>query len=1045
MTTPSIRSFRVCVVPAFLILTLMAATAPAEVERIEITSREILADGMEFGDTGAYEKIRGTLFYAVDPANSANAAIVDLELAPLGADGKVHFQGDFLLLKPVDLARGNGRLLYDVNNRGNLYMLRHINGGTRTNDPSTPEDAGNGFLMEQGYSLLWSAWNWDVVSGDDRLQIEFPIATDGGAPIRERIAAEIVVSFALEPAPSMPLAWGGSRCYPALDPTDNSNAVLTVRDAPTADRRTIPNDRWSYSRIENGVTVPDPTSLSVDGGLQPGKIYELIYEVQNPRVVGLGLAAVRDAVAFFHFEGSDRYGNPNPLAARVADGLSKTTVDLAYIFGVSQSGRFIVHMLWQGFHIDEENRMVFEGARIHVAGGGKGGFNHRFAQTTHHPSDLEGNYFPADHPPFNFLPDGSPVENDVLAEAKRLGRMPKIIMTNNTLEYWTRAASLVHTDPTGTTDAALHPDVRYYMTNGAPHGGTSSRTRTVTEHERNPLGVAHVQRAMLVNLDAWLSDGIEPPPSRYPRIDRGELITASDHAGRFPAIPGMRHPGRNLQPPRVDYGADFWTDGVFTTVPPDTGPGYSTLVPAFDADGNGVGGIRLPELTAPLGTYQGWNPRSEVAGAPDYLTRFDGSFWAFAATEAERGSAGDPRPSVESRYAGRQDYVNRVAAEASQLSADGILLQADADRLIDLAGRIAWPPTPIDSAPFWKLGADRLQPSAVLVATAAPVIVGPISSGVRDASSVVPEDTAPVEATSSASIEPPPEIVVESAIDDAGVDAETAPVVAKVTATAVTAEAVSFAGGVQISAEAGLGIHLDGEFVGRTTAMEDGLYLAGLKKGRHVIRVEKEGYLAQTFEVDVVNRPIEVEVAKFLPVPISAAATGGPQPPTSTEVGSLVVTSAPQNITVEIDGRVEEKRTPQLSIGGLPVGDHVITFRKEGYEPVTSTITIEQGAENSVHGDLKSTRVEVVRHGMGSLRLISKPMKCTIWFRDEIHDKAYDRFNLTKIPAGEYPMMVMIQGRKLTTTVLIVDGQRTTVEVSFMKGDDPFVITRVQK
>ena len=174
-------------------------------------------------------------------------------------------------------------------------------------------------------------------------------------------------------------------------------------------------------------------------------------------------------------------------------------------------------------------------------------------------------------------------------------------------------------------------------------------------------------------------------------------------------------------------------------------------------------------------------------------------------------------------------------------------------------------------------------------------------------------------------------------------------------------------------------------------------------------------------------------------------AAGSKPSSTSTEVGSLVVTSAPQNITVEIDGRVEEKRTPQLSIGGLPVGEHRITFRKDGYDPVTSNITIEPGAENAVHGDLKSTRVEVVHRGRGSLRVISKPMRCTIWFRDEIHDKTHDRFNLTKIPAGEYPMMVMIQGRKLATTVLIVDGQRTTVEVSFMKGDDPFVITRVQK
>jgi len=1026
MTTPSTRSFRVCVVPALLILTLIAATAPAEVERIEITSRETFAGGVTFGETGAYEKIRGTLFYAVDPASPANTAIVDLDLAPRGADGRVHFQGDFLLVKPVDLARGNGRLLYDVNNRGNLYMLRHINGGARTNDPSTPEDAGNGFLMEEGYSLLWSAWNWDVVSGDDRLQIELPIATEGGEPIRQRIAAEIVNSFGRGPAPSMPLAWGSSRCYPAMNPNDNSGAVLTVRDAPTAQRRTIPNNQWSFSRVESGVRVPDPTQIAIDGGLLPGKIYELIYEVQNPRVVGLGLAAVRDAVAFFHFEGEDSHGNPNPLAVNAGDGQPTSAMDLAYIFGVSQSGRFIVHLLWQGFHVDEHERMVFEGARIHVAGGGKGGFNHRFAQTTHHPSHLEGNYFPADHPPFNFAPDGAPADNDVLTEAKRLGRMPKIIMMNNTLEYWTRAASLVHTDPEGTADAEIHPLVRYYMTNGAPHGGAATRTRTITEHERNPLDVARVQRAMLVNLDRWVSDDVEPPPSRYPRIDEGELMTAEEHRRRFPAIPGMRHPGRNLQPPRVDYGADFWTDGVFTEVPPEVGEPYQTLVPAFDEDGNGVGGIRLPELTAPLGTYQGWNPRASEFGAPEFLSRFDGSFWFFPTTDEEQTATADPRSSIDTRYDSHQDYVNLVAAEANQLAAERILLTADADAVVEFAGRLVWPPEPLDAAPHWRLGSSLVVPSVELAPVIEDIVPEAVVTGAAVAAGAVLSDPDPVPVSTemSAEAQRPTQAVVE---------------------TAVAVTAVSSAGGIQVSAEPGLQIYFDGELMGTTSAREDGLFLSNVRRGRHSIRVEKAGFQPQSFEVDVINRPIEVEVGNFIPVVAAVPTSPQAAAPAIQEVGSLVVTSAPQNITVEIDGRVEKKTTPQLSIGGISAGEHTISFSKDGFDTVTSVITIEPGAENTIHGDLKASKVEVVHHGMGSLRVISKPMRCTIWFRDEIHDKAYDRFNLTKIPAGEYPMMVMIQGRKLTTTVLIVDGQRTTVEVSFIKGDDPFVITRVQK
>jgi hypothetical protein len=561
--------------------------------------------------------------------------------------------------------------------------------------------------MREGYSLLWTAWNWDVRKGDGRLQIELPIATADGSPIRQRIAAEIVNSHSPLPALSMPLAWGNSRCYPALDPTDNSGAVLTVRDAPGAERTPISSSDWSFSRYDGGVYVPDPTSLAVDGGLLPGRIYELLYEVQNPRIVGLGLAAVRDAISFFHFDGADRIGNPSPLARRDADSGWQPSIRHAYIYGVSQSGRFITHTLWQGFHVDEAGRMVFDGAFIVVAGGGKGGFNHRFAQTTHHPSHLEGNYMPADHPPFNFLPDDAPSSNDVLKTAKRSGMVPKIIILNNALEYWTRSASLVHTDIDAAADAAMHPNVRYYMVNGAPHGGAASRARTVTEHARNPLSTSAVQRALQVALDRWVSDGVAPPESRHPRIADGELISAAEHGRSFPPIPGARHPGRNLRPPVVDYGPGFWSDGVITAIPPVMGAALPTMVPAFDDDGNGLGGIRLPEIEAPLGTYQGWNPRRAEIGAGAYLTRFDGSFWAFPVTRDDRKKSGDTRRSIAERYSSKDDYIARYQAAAYRLVEERLLLAEDAEAAIALVRRMAWPPEPIDSFPFWKLEADQ--------------------------------------------------------------------------------------------------------------------------------------------------------------------------------------------------------------------------------------------------------------------------------------------------------------------------------------------------
>ena len=698
----------------FVLLTVMvlactlglAPTASAEVVRLEILSREPFADGMEFGEVGAYEKIKGRLHYSVDPGDAANSRIVDLQYAPRNSEGKVEFVGEFVLLKPLDLSKGNHRLLYDVNNRGNLVMLGSMNDAPWSNDPSTPLHAGNGFLMRQGYSLLWSAWNWDVIPGNGRLQIELPVATFDGKPIRQKIAAEIVLTFARGKVKSQPLAWGSSRCYPAMDPNDNSNCFLTVRDQPRGDRRLIPNSEWRFAREKDGAVIPDPASLYMESGLEPGRIYELIYEVEGPKVVGLGLASVRDAISFFRFTASDESGTPNPLAVSNSDGELRADSELAYIYGVSQSGRFITHMIWQGFHVDEADRMVFDGARIHVPGGGKGGFNFRFSQTTHHPSHLEGNYMPADHMPFNYLPSGDPGsggDNDVFAVAKKLGKVPFIMITNNELEYWTRSASLIHTDVKGTRDAPLHEKVRIYVTVGAPHRAVRSRERGIHEHSLNPINVSPVLRALMVAMDHWVTEGTEPPPNCYPRIDRFDLISAGEHKKLFPAIPGMRHPGRNLQPPRVNYGGRFWTEGIMTIVPPEMGEVYITLVPAYDDDGNSIGGIRLPELQVPLGTYQGWNPRRAEFGAPSYLGRFEGSFWAFAATEAAREKTGDPRPSIEARYSGKADYLGRMKAAVGELVRQRYMLQEDADRYVELAESMAWPPEELAAWPFWKL------------------------------------------------------------------------------------------------------------------------------------------------------------------------------------------------------------------------------------------------------------------------------------------------------------------------------------------------------
>lgn len=743
---------RLLLVSVFLWITLGSSVADARVERIEIVERRPFAGGKPFGDVGGYEVIRGRLHYAVPPEHPRNRLIADLRLAtegrlrtdlsaviggrvvemigddPRNEAGDVVFEGDFLLLKPTQLERGNQRLLYGVNNRGNLLMLSYFNNAVGSNRPMTEAHAGNGWLMRQGYSLLWSAWNWDVENvGRQPLRINLPILMEAdGQPFTASINAELAVQDRDGKVVER-LAWGGSRCYPVVF-DEKESAMLSVRDGPDAPRMPIARSDWKFATLDShGVPKFDPVHVYFPRGFVKGKLYELIYTAQHSRVTGLGLAAVRDAISFFRFEDADDAGIPNPLAVA-----GKPDARHAYIFGISQSGRFITHMIYQGFHVDEQERMVFDGARPHVAGAGKGGFNYRFAQTTHHPKHLQGNYFPADHFPFHYTPPGKwqhdpfgtsgRSKGDVLEQAKALRRIPKVLISNHEGEYWARSASLVHTDVTGKEDAELHPNVRIYMVNGARHGVPGRGSRRVqrgSEHAQNQIDARPVGRALLVALDEWVSADREPPASCVPRIDQQQLVTVADHASRFPAIPSyvrgtvqypaLRHPAANLRPPRVDYGPRFWTEGIQDYVPPRAyGPRFVTLVPGFDRDGNPIGGVRLPSVAVPLGTHQGFNLRSSSVGAHAYLRAFECSFWPFALSRAEREQARDVRRSIEERYSSRDDYVQRVADAARALERKRLLLPEDVAEMVEFAQSIRWPPIPTDEWPFWELaGGDE--------------------------------------------------------------------------------------------------------------------------------------------------------------------------------------------------------------------------------------------------------------------------------------------------------------------------------------------------
>lgn len=659
---------------------------------MEVDRQQPFAGGMSFGEVGPYERLVGSLYLEVDPDHPANERITDLHLAPVNDRGRVEVRTDFYLLKPVDPSRGNGRLLYDVNNRGNKVALGTFN-GAGGNDPDNP---GSGFLMEAGYSILWTAWSGDVLPGDGRMTVDVPVATRDGEPVSGRVYVEMesggyqlyrnnFITGSREPADdilhSIPFDWGGSEPYPSVT-LDHSGAELTTRPHRRAEPIPVPHEEWAFARVEEGEVIPDPAQLYLEDGFRLGWLYDLVYGAEGPRVTGLGFAAVRDPVSFFRYAEADETGTANPLAG---------AIQVAHGFGVSQAGRYLHHFIYEGFNTDIEGRPVFEGVLADVAGGGKGLFNYRFWQTTRHGSQHEENLYPSDFFPFTSVPQEDPLtgeRGEMFERAREAGHVPKVFFTQTSAEYWNRAGSLLHTDVQGTRDIDPDPNVRIYLITGTPH------TTLVGGHYDNPLNRlsrAPVVRALLVALDAWTVEGEEPPASRFPRIDDGTLVTLERYRESFPAIPGVRTPGVVFEPLRLDLGPRWRSEGIADVVPPRAGEPYRTLVPAVDEDGNELAGVRLPEVAVPMSTRTGWNLRTADWGADGMLTRWMGSLFEFPLTPAEREAAGDPRRSIHERYPARADYLARVREVAAELQEDGFLLPADARAIVEeAAGREYW-------------------------------------------------------------------------------------------------------------------------------------------------------------------------------------------------------------------------------------------------------------------------------------------------------------------------------------------------------------------
>jgi len=662
-------------------LLLLGNPAVASVLRVEVLERAPILDGKRFGAAGSYERIKGRVYFEVDPKLLPNQIISDIDLEPKNARGRVEFSSDCYLIAPVDASKGNGTVLFEVSNRGRKGTLGMFNRASGSLDPKSEAEFGDAFVLERGFTLAWLGWQFDVPKEADLIRLHAPVASQGGSAIQGILRAEHIPESKTR---SFSLADRTMIAYPVVDPND-VGFRLTVRDRRDGPRKTIPRQQWQFGRDQDGKVVPDRGAVFMASGFEPGRIYELVYTAQDPVLVGLGPAGVRDFISFLkHGAGPD--ADAGKLFADRPRRFSQ-----ALGFGVSQSGRFLRTFLYYGFNQDEQERRCFDGLMIHVAGAGRGSFNHRFAQASRDGHPFMNCFYPTDIFPFTDLDQTDPqtqLTDGILRRAAKANVLPKIFYTNSSYEYYGRAASLIHTSLDGTQDARLPESSRVYMFAGGQHGpATFPPSRQRTQQLPNPNDFRWSMRALLLALNRWVADGKEPPSSRYPRLKDGNLTGLQ--ALKFPKISGVRLPTRIQTAYRLDFGPDFRSRAIVSIEPPKVGKPFPTLVSQVDQDGNEVAGIRLPAIQVPLATYTGWNLRAPGLGAPDELYSMVGSFVPFTRSKAERSMEGDRRLSIEERYPSRSAYLEKVKAAADLLAREGYLLEPDLADIVSRAG-IEW-------------------------------------------------------------------------------------------------------------------------------------------------------------------------------------------------------------------------------------------------------------------------------------------------------------------------------------------------------------------
>src|ERR1700682_3790606 len=651
----------------------VAAPAHARVKKIQITAKESPTfGGYSWPAVGQYEKIVGKAFGELDPNDPKNAIIVDLQLAPRNAGGKVEYSFDFYILKPIDLTKGNHKMLYEPPNRGRK-TIGAFNRGVGGEDPGSVKDASllaNSFLMPQGYSIVFSGWDSSAgtSAGGFNTTITLPIARNPDGSSIAGPSYEYIVNAGASYALT----------YPAAT-LDRSKATLTRRVHLNDMPKDVPASGWQYNADGTAIEL-----LPAGTPFVANDIYEFSYTAKDPTVNGVGFAAVRDWNAWLRYETKDDFGTANPLAGDITRIYTEVS---------SQPGRFLNDFRYLGFNQAENGKQVFDGMMQWIAAGDGISMNYRWSQPGRTERNRQDHLFVEGRFPFANAASTDPITGKTdsrYAKCALTHTCPFAVEIFSANEYWVKAASLMTTDPTGTKDLPDSPFTRIYFMSSMQHGTGRDTVKGACQQFQNPLDSQAVQRALFTALDKWVTAGTPPPPSRTPKLSDGTLVKPDQSSTGFPRIPGVTYSGFKTTRYLLNYGPKFYTTGIPTmnqpafTPPyqdhPANGPIYPSFVPRTDADGNDVAGIRLPEIQVPIATYTGWALRA--APQNDDGCEGSGQYIPFPRTKADRIASGDPRLSIEERYGNSETYSSLLHNAVDNLVQAGFLLPFDAERAL---------------------------------------------------------------------------------------------------------------------------------------------------------------------------------------------------------------------------------------------------------------------------------------------------------------------------------------------------------------------------